>query len=81
MVDINKQAGKDALNKLRNGQRNHSEFTEEELKALEFILDDKVRRTDLSRLDLHTTSGLERLDFALAHHQFGYQFYEDILNK
>jgi len=64
-----------AITKLRQGKLAPSQYTERELEALERILRDKVRRLDMSPVDLRTASGLERLEFALAAHQFGFDYY------
>lgn len=66
-----------AIRKLAQGEIDPSKYTRDELTVLYHIAFDKYIKTDMSFVDVGTSSGLSRLSYSLGHHKTGYKYYMD----
>lgn len=66
-----------AIGKLAQEETDPSKYTRDELAVLYHIAFDKYIKTDMSFVDVGTSSGLSRLCYSLAHHKTGYKYYMD----
>lgn len=66
-----------AIRKLAQGEIDPSKYTRDELAVLYHIAFDKYIKTDMSFVDVGTSSGLSRLSYSLGRHKTGYKYYMD----
>lgn len=66
-----------AIRKLAQDETDPSKYTKDELVVLYHIAFDKYIKTDMSFVDVGTSSGLSRLSYSLGHHKTGYKYYMD----
>jgi len=76
-----KQFARRTLFKLRAGEYNPENYTDDEMKVFDLVLKRKIEKIDTSWFELRNQNGLRRLNDILTLHKYGYQYFFDKLDK